>query len=199
MAEIRRGKIGKRASSRNPDNSTSGVYSTTVTHFTTIGRMLISDLGPRACVFVRPSTEILAPSAPGTREPEHGGAYRTPAGNIRTAAASRLYGVSRHILRGTNFASKIGPPVGEIRHETSSRGARDCLSCRKRAVESGPQSAAPECKSWSAIHARWKTGASAGLSPLGIRLFRIWNELQPRCGWKRAAGVYQCFCNTFVI
>src|SRR5437867_5189329 len=68
MAEIRRGKIAKRASSRNPDNSTSGVYSTTVTHFTTIGRMLISNLGPRACVFVRPSTEILAPSAPGTRE-----------------------------------------------------------------------------------------------------------------------------------
>src|SRR2546430_9127139 len=32
-------------------------------------------------------------------------------GNIRTAAASRLYGVSRHILRDIDFASTVTAPV----------------------------------------------------------------------------------------
>src|SRR5437762_14314940 len=68
MAEITSGTIAKRASAWNPDYSTSGVYSRTVTHCAAIGRTLIRGLGPRACVLVRPSTEILAPSAPGTRE-----------------------------------------------------------------------------------------------------------------------------------
>src|SRR6266478_4860879 len=41
MAEIRGGETAKTRPSRNPGNSTSGVYLTTVTHFSANGRMFL--------------------------------------------------------------------------------------------------------------------------------------------------------------